>query len=755
MMETEKGEPRALIRKGSSIHEAISITNIDNTPSARDMDAYMTAYTVYAWVYSAVAKCATSLAGVPLILFEQTVNGELTEIVEHPLLTLLNKPNKFLTKFELMEKTSSFLDITGNSFWELVRDKNGTVVEIYPLNTKYMEIVPSKQNFIDKYRYTVNGKSVDIPVENVVHLKNADPDNEYWGMSRLTAVRDAMVQEKNAIEWNKNFFRNSARPDVIFHVNGPLNRTAFARMKSTIKKLYGGVEKAHSAAIIEGGVKVDMVGFAQKDVEFLNLRRYNRDEILAVLGVPPAIVGVFESSIRANAEEQRKFFWETTMVQKLMMIETILNQYLVPKFSKTISTNKLILLFDLSTIEALGEQTALKTTRLVNATSAGIISRNEAREELGYEPIEGLDTIYIPISSAPAGTDTDEDPPIENEPTYLAINPATIASKDKKYLTWKGVDDRRQRFINDANAELNKYFEALLQRTISNLNSNFEGKLKKLFVKTLNVEAIYADKKETDALNKILSKQIASSIRVAGSLAAIEIAIDIGLTPENFNHNNTNVQTFVKTNALQHASDISNTNKEKLRRQLELALAKEETQDQIVERIKRVLGSDITDARAKLIAENEIGTAFNAGRRMATEQIMNDNLDVKLFKVWISAKDEKVRTTHEINDSISNSVPLDLDKAYPNGLMFPKDPSGPPEETINCRCVESYVSASKAAKMFGVKYTRKVRLTTGVKTIRSFNLQFDTKRSKDNRMILKQIMEIGSTVNVSKAKNEG
>ena len=42
---------------------------------------------------------------------------ELDEVLEHPILDLLTNVNPFMNKFELLELTQTFLELTGNSYW--------------------------------------------------------------------------------------------------------------------------------------------------------------------------------------------------------------------------------------------------------------------------------------------------------------------------------------------------------------------------------------------------------------------------------------------------------------------------------------------------------------------------------------------------------------------------------------------------------------------------------------------------------------
>jgi uncharacterized protein with gpF-like domain len=55
-------------------------------------------------------------------------------------------------------------------------------------------------------------------------------------------------------------------------------------------------------------------------------------------------------------------------------------------------------------------------------------------------------------------------------------------------------------------------------------------------------------------------------------------------------------------------------------------------------------------------------------------------------KIWLTSRDDRVRDSHRTLEGQKRP----LDQPYSNGLMFPGDPTGPPSETIKCRCVELY-----------------------------------------------------------------
>ena len=88
----------------------------------------------------------------------------------------------------------------------------------------------------------------------------------------------------------------------------------------------------------------------------------------------------------------------------------------------------------------------------------------------------------------------------------------------------------------------------------------------------------------------------------------------------------------------------------------------------------------VWQTRAERIARTETTGAYNAGAYAAQQEA-----DVGV-RMWVATPDGATRETHL--DMSGTCVPVGEPFVFPDGseLMFPGDPSGPPGETINCRC---------------------------------------------------------------------
>ena len=101
---------------------------------------------------------------------------------------------------------------------------------------------------------------------------------------------------------------------------------------------------------------------------------------------------------------------------------------------------------------------------------------------------------------------------------------------------------------------------------------------------------------------------------------------------------------------------------------------------------KRWAGKDpelpFDNSRAMTISRTEIHSASGFASHEAAIQT-----GVVIGKRWLSSRDGQVRDEHS---PLDDGTIYAINEAYPNGLMYPGDPSGAQAETINCRCQELY-----------------------------------------------------------------
>jgi hypothetical protein len=113
----------------------------------------------------------------------------------------------------------------------------------------------------------------------------------------------------------------------------------------------------------------------------------------------------------------------------------------------------------------------------------------------------------------------------------------------------------------------------------------------------------------------------------------------------------------------------------------ELGLGVDEIRDMVLEEVNQQF-QNITTARAQLIAQTEMIAASNQAAMDGTR-----SLGEPFKKFWSTSGKGNSRDSHieAENDSIAVGG-YDENEPFINGLLFPGDPTAPPEEICNCHC---------------------------------------------------------------------
>lgn len=367
-------------------------------------------YLKNAIVYRCVNEVSKGASAVPFII----KNGE--QIIEqHPLIDLLLRPNPLQSYTEFFSSLYGYLLLSGNSYVLRVGAENGTPRELHQLRPDRIKIKGSNRPIPDRYEYTVNGRVVDVyqvdedsGYSDLKHVKLWNPLDDYYGCSPLSAAAVEVDQFNMASKHNVNLLSNGARPsgavvfkpkdDQGFAVN--LSESQRQQLLTDLQNRFSGAGNAGRPMLLEGDFDWKEMGLSPKDMDFLNLKHMSATDIAMCFGVPSQLVGVPDAQTYSNVAEARLALYEETIIPHLSKIASDLNEWLVPMFDE-----RLTLEFDVDSIPALSERRRKIYENVTSAVREGIMTRNEARERIGLEPIEGGDGLYISANLFPISDD--------------------------------------------------------------------------------------------------------------------------------------------------------------------------------------------------------------------------------------------------------------------------------------------------------------------------------------------------------------
>lgn len=663
-------------------------------PTIHNMRDYLGRYADQAWMYSCIRVIQTKGAGVPLKIYKRMPNGELDEQSKHPLKLLLDNPDPFMTGYDLMESTHGFKGIVGNAYWLLDEFVNGLPTKIYPLNPARVKVRADKDKYIIGYVYEPS-PGVDptpLDVSEVLHFKTWNPNDDYYGMPPISAARDASDSIKGADAYNRMFFENAAEPGGILTSDQPIQEPTAQRILASWKKLHQGQRKAHKIALMDSGMKWQSTALSQKDMQFPELKKMSREDVLTVYGVPPVMVGVYDQGATYNtAQEQRRIFWVDTMIPELRKLEGVINMRLVQPWDPT-----LVARYDVSEIEALQKDEKFRAEADKTLIESGVMTINEIRKIRKLDKVEWGDVWHAPINLSPVAMGDDEPTPGAPEPKpgkpgappqdnpagseqdtpQEAINADSVQTKaalrrEALWRAFKSTTEARERRWRGALSGLFNLQERAVKAKLRThwVSRSAQARLDGGKTTKSSVEAIIFSGSDARKMFRKTGRQL---LEVTLEQSAADEAQRWGLVALDLA--NPRVQTWLDDKAFKFADEVNSTTEDALRAALEAGVKDGDS----IDKISAAVG-DVFDMargyRSDAIARTEVVGASNRG---AMELYTENGVEQV---EWVSSRDEKVRETHQIDGEVTGTG-----DTFSNGLEFPGDPDGAPEEVINCRC---------------------------------------------------------------------
>jgi HK97 family phage portal protein len=293
-----------------------------------------------------------------------------------------------MSRQDLIERLTQHLNLGGNGVWHMVM-RDGMPVELWPLMPDRVRPVPAPRKYISHYEYDL-GDGVGVKKlkgNEIIHFQFADPANPYWGMSPLQAVARVVDTDVEAVTWNKVSLQNRAVPDGVFMINAPnATHQQWVEARDQVRRRY--LEKGREPWVLFN-VDYKQMSLSPVEMDFLNSRKYSREEIAGVFGVLPILIGAMDGTTYNNIHVAKRIFWEDTIIPYLDDIRDSLRLTLLPYFDPTANDNSVPdefrIQYDLSNIAALQDNYAKKVKNAKLLFDMGIHMRQiNQRLELGF-----------------------------------------------------------------------------------------------------------------------------------------------------------------------------------------------------------------------------------------------------------------------------------------------------------------------------------------------------------------------------------
>lgn len=343
-------------------------------------------------VFACIRRTAETMASLPIQFYsvKRNSSGRMvskTVITDHPLYRLLRwQPNRYQTRSEFFETIYYQLAFRGNAYSLIERDKGGQIISLLPLMTSQIETILNVDGSIT-HKYYASGKVFEYSARNIWHLKLFG--NGIIGLSPLDQARNALGISLGAEESVNRLSNSGFKQGGILSIDKILNSDQRKKIKANFDDVASGKDEA--LKVLEAGMKFTPTSMLPKDVQLLESRKFQLEEICRFFDVPPVLVHDMSSSTvwgSGITEIVRGWYKLGLAPYREKMKDSIQTQLLDISERETVEPD-----FDIDELLRGGEKERYEGYQI--AIRSGVMTPNECRGQEGLAPDSAGDKLFI------------------------------------------------------------------------------------------------------------------------------------------------------------------------------------------------------------------------------------------------------------------------------------------------------------------------------------------------------------------------
>ncbi len=624
-------------------------------------------------VYRCVQLLTTNAASVDLIVRDQ--RGEPS--ADHPISVLFNRrPNPTYSARLLKEIMWTQLEFRGKAFLYLDRGPagDGDVREVWPIFDDVDAVIddttanPTGAGELKGFIVKRGAKRIGLLPSEVLWLRYPHPTVPWAAQSPLQAAAFAVELDAYAKTWQAGELRNGPGSNGIVFL-GDLEETAHNATVAALKRDTEGPANVRRNAFVSGEVPPRFVplGLTAAEAAYIESRKLNWEETALAFGVHRDLV--FGQSTFDNQRSAKVSLWTDRLLPKLEVVAGEIDRQLLPDLRETAE-------WDTSKVDALRENQDAIATRVNSVADRDLLLLDEAREQLGLDPLPG-GIGQQTLSAYRAAFRPSREPLVEprrTAPLTLEVRARRAVAVDAKQISRQY--DAMEAIGRKAVARLaDKQCRAVLRRL-----EQIERKAAPDWQTRTQPDDLFDERFWVEQTQDMLGGFVGQVFDGGAAQTAKALGLDFDLFDSQV--------TLAMQARLDTLADVvtATTRQAIADALLEPGVEAGESVPKLADRLTAVFDG-LQTWRAETIARTETVGGHNAASRTAAAAS-----GLVAARQWLAASDGRVRDSHaELDGHTTNG----MDDPYPNGLMHPGDPSGPAEETVNCRCVETYVLADE------------------------------------------------------------
>lgn len=337
--------------------------------------------------FSATNLISNSIALMPVS--ENQLNDNKRTVVENSNITPLFY-NMFLTKFNVFKKIVEDVILKGNGYLYINRDEAGhpkalTYLRPSQVAIQYNELTQDLYYLVTSSNKVTKKKILD---KDMCHFVMHSND----GVNGLSIISYATrtIDSANATEQSaKQFFDSGCSINGIVRLKNPIVSDKQRNdIRQNWSQIHGG-DNCSGVCVLSGVEDFTPITSDPNKSQMLETRRFNITEVARWFNINPILLGDLSHTSYNDIEAANIEFVQHTLLPWIEMIQNELTRKLIANKKRYIDLDENVLLKSNKTNMANFCKTLV---------TGGIMTPNEARAQLGLNPMDGCDRLIIAYS---------------------------------------------------------------------------------------------------------------------------------------------------------------------------------------------------------------------------------------------------------------------------------------------------------------------------------------------------------------------
>jgi HK97 family phage portal protein len=373
-------------------------------------------------VWGCVKILSETEGSLPFGMYQRTSDGGTAPAIDHPLHTVLHDaPNPEMSAIDFRMSQTAQLALWGNCYSRIARNTQGQVVALWPMISKLMRVKRDSQGEL-VYEYSTNGRPDYYAASDILHVRTLSMDG-INGISPIAQLSNPVGLAMALEEYAARFFGNGAIPGVALEHPQRLGPDAMKNIRESWKKLYGGNQHAHEVAVLEEGMKIQVLGVDPQKAQSNDSRKLQTSEIARIFRIPLHMLADLDRATYSNIEQQSLEFVVYTLMPWLELWEQTVNRVLLQPAERS------TYFAEHNVAGLLRGDMASRNAAYAIGRQWGWLSANDIRRLENMNPIGSKGDAYLePLNMIHAGTQPLQVTP--TSPTLPGKPPAKSAFDD-------------------------------------------------------------------------------------------------------------------------------------------------------------------------------------------------------------------------------------------------------------------------------------------------------------------------------------